>query len=448
MVFKNVIIIISLILFTLFSALLYITTLNFDAHQEIDSLEYQEVADNYVKTGVLAHPVHGMPVHPIGYYWFLGIIYRFISTNQSIIFFVQWIVSLLCFWLIYKTALLLFGLPVALGTLLLASCNLGFLVFSQLILAEILLVTFLAWFLYSIVLLCQSRNIKYAAQSGLLLALSVLIKPVALFYGLMMPFFVGQANHGKFTNRFKAAVLFLLFFYLPLLGYMVYNYCHFNTFAVTTLHTGNLYYYFLPRRILPRLEERERKEVEQYLSVTNPKKLEHRSSFVFFDLMAKHPFIYTGALIESMIKIFFGLYATQLKVMYNTLLRGGSLSFFAMQGSGLLRKLYNYTQFGTDNHVLKMISLLEMCWLFILYFLLCYALVSLLYKKHYFLILFWGSYSGYITLAAAFDGCGRYRMMLEPVFLILASYAVVELYAGLKGYYAMFAKGSHVRPRV
>jgi 4-amino-4-deoxy-L-arabinose transferase-like glycosyltransferase len=444
---KNIVIVVSLLFFSLFSLLLYFTTPSFDAHQEIDSPEYEEVAYEYVKTGVLAHPQHGMPVHPAGYYWLLGILYTYISTNQSVVFFVQWVLSLFCFWFIYKTALVMFGLPVALGSILLASCNLGFIVFSQLILAEIFLVTLLSWFLYCVVMLYQSRNIKYAARSGLLLVASVLVKPVALFYGLAMPFFVGGVNLGSFANRFKAILLFLLFFYLPLVGYMIYNYKLFNTFAVTTLHTGNLYYYFLPRRILPRLEERERKEVEQYLAVTNPKKLEHRLSFVFFDLLAKHPFIYAVALIESMIKIFFGLYATQLKVMYNTVLRGGSLSFFAMHGSSLLCKLYNYTQFGTDNAILKIISLFELCWLFVLYFLLSYAFVSLLYKRRYFFILLWGSYVGYITLAAAFDGCGRYRMMLEPVFLILAVYALLELYTGLKNYCVFYAKRLYARSR-
>lgn len=446
MVFKNSIIIVSLTLFTLFSAALYFTTPSFDAHQEIDSPEYEEVAQHYVKTDVLGHPVHGMPVHPAGYYWLLGILYKFFSTHQSLVFFVQLLLSLLCFWLMYKTAILVFGESVALGTLLLASCNLGFIVFSQLILAEILLVTFLCWFLYCSVLLYHSGKMKHAAQSGLLLAASVLVKPVALFFGLVMPFFVGSVNYGSITNRCKAVVIFLLFFYIPLLGYMAYNYKFFNNFAVTTLHTGNLYYYFLPRRILPRLSERERHEVQNYLDASsNAKKLEKRSAYIFYHLLYKHPVIYMTALIESMIKIFFGLYSTQLKVMYNTLLRGGTLSFFAMEGSSMLGRLYKYTQFGTDNAVLKIISFFELCWLFVLYFLLCYALVLLLCKKNYYLILFWGSYVGYITLAAAFDGCGRYRMMLEPVFLMLACYAIIELYSGLKNYYTMFTKGLYVR---
>lgn len=112
-----------------------------------------------------------------------------------------------------------------------------------------------------------------------------------------------------------------------------------------------------------------------------------------------------------------------------------------MQGSSLLERLYNYTQFGTDNAVLQIISLLEMLWLFVLYFLLCYALIVLLYKRDYFLILFWGSYIGYITLAAAFDGCGRYRMMLEPVLLILAAFALVEVYKVIKAYCVTIQKG-------
>ena len=433
---KKIFIVLSLVIFTTCSSLLYYSMPDLDAHQEVDSEEYELIAREYVRTGYLAHPAYGMPVHTAGYYWLMGLVYKFISSHQAWVFFVQWFLSLVCFWLIYKTALLLFGLPVALVALFFISCNLGFMVFTQLILAEILLAVCLCGFLYAMALFSQSDNAKDLIVAALLLAASVMVKPVALFYGLVLPFFVWGVAGRTFKNHARMVLISLLFFYLPLTGYMTYNYYMFGNFAVTTLHTGNLYDYFFPRRIMPRLHGGERVEVQKYLDGSvDQKDHERRSSRMFFDLLKKYPMMYAAAVIEGMIKIFFGLYSTHLKVMFNRELLGGSLSFFAVQGSSILQKLYNYTKFGTDNIVLQLISLFEMCWLFLLYFLLCYALVSLLYKRNYFLILFWGSYVGYITLAAAFDGCGRYRMMLEPILVIGAAYAVIELYTVVTGYF-------------
>lgn len=446
MVYKNFIICLSLFIFTACSGLLYYSMSRFEAHQEVDSEEYELIAREYVRTGKLTHPSYGMPVHPAGYYWLMGLIYSFISSNQAWVFFVQWFLSLICFWLIYKMALVLFGLPVALVALLLASTNIGFMVFTQLILAEILLAMCLCGFLYAMVIYMRNAQTKNLIGATLLLVASVMVKPVALFYGLVMPFFVWAAHGRSIKNNVRAALIFLLFFYLPLAGYMTYNYCMFGNFAVTTLHTGNLYDYFFPRRIMPRLEESERAEIKQYLETSSDQKdREHRSSLVFFSFFKKYPFVYAAAVIEGMVKIFFGLYSTHLKVMFNRALLGGSLSFFAVQGSNMLERLYNYTRFGTDTILLQAISLFEMCWLFVLYFLLCYALVSLLYKRNYFLILFWGSYVGYITLAAAFDGCGRYRMMLEPIFITLAAYSVVELYRVLHSYCVTMKRVVNVR---
>lgn len=46
-----------------------------------------------------------------------------------------------------------------------------------------------------------------------------------------------------------------------------------------------------------------------------------------------------------------------------------------------------------------------------------------------------------MTLAVVFNGCGRYRMTLEPIFLILAAFALVELYSMIKNYFGKEAKG-------
>lgn len=154
-----------------------------EGHCDIDSSEYISIGKNYSTTGNLVSPDHPttMPSHTIGYHWFLGIIFS-VFGQLNRIFFLQIVLSLLCGMLLYALACMLFDQTVAAITLLLFSCNLGFLVYSQLILAEIVLVTFLVGFLYYFCLFIKQHTTRNLASSGFLLGCSIIIKPVALYF--------------------------------------------------------------------------------------------------------------------------------------------------------------------------------------------------------------------------------------------------------------------------
>ncbi len=417
------------ITFLVFSALLFFTTRNFDAHQEIDSPEYEEVAHHYLETGKFAHPRNGMPAHTIAYYWFLGTIYSWFGNNQLYVFLIQILLSLICILLIYHSTYYLFGANTASIAAVLASCNIGFIVYSQLIMAEILLLIFLISFLYALSCFVYEQKWYYLAAAGLFLSISVLVKPVALFFALLMPFFIWFAQMGALRLKIARCCLFLLCFYTPLLGYMTYNYKNFNAFAVTTIPAVNVYDYFLPRRIIPQLKPEVAKKVSAYID-SSKDYAEHtqRSKEVLMQLIGQHPLVFVYAIAQSMTKILFGLYSTQLKMMYNTAIRGGGCSYFLVTGTTIFERLANYAFCGAQHWPLKIIAVTEMLLLFIQYFLLLCALVFLLYERHYFWILFWVAYVGYFTFAACFDGCGRYRMMLEPVFIMLIAFAVMRLF--------------------
>lgn len=180
---KNSICIVFCLLFVSFSALLYHSLPSFESHCEIDSTEYDLVARTYAQTGALVHPDIGRPVHPFGYYWFLGLIYSFFGYNQIFIFCIQCLLSLLCFLMLYRLTGLLFDNPlIATIAFCIACCNIGFLAYSQLILAEILLTTCLVGFLYSFALFIKKQNIRYLACASLLLCSSVLVKACSALF--------------------------------------------------------------------------------------------------------------------------------------------------------------------------------------------------------------------------------------------------------------------------
>ena len=420
-----------LIVFVLFSWVLYWAVPDREGHRELDSGEYERVAYNYRETGYLFHPDTPwvMPSHTIGYHWFLAMVYRVFGNNLIVLMFLQILLGLLCCWLVYLVAFKLFDSSVAVVALAGASCNLGFLVYSQLLMAEILMLTFLLGFLFMFVSFVQEQVLSKLFFAAFLLSISVIIKPVALYYVFPMMVFIGWRTHGTLRIKMIACIVFACSFYMPLLGYMAYNHSMYGIFAVTTLVKENLYIYFLPRRILPRLENA--------LQVHYNKQIEACSSFqermhvsgeIFNILLKSRPHLFCFAWTESMVKVFFGLYSTQLKGMFNATIKGGSCSFFNMPGANAFRRLYEYAVFGANNTLLKVIACIELVWLLLRYLLIVFAFFILLQTHEYFWTMFFSSYVGYFAFVAGHDGGGRYRMMFESILIVLAAFALIVLY--------------------
>lgn len=426
---KNLLILFSLGLFIFFSVLLYYTIPYPNGHKELDSSEYESVAHVFARTSKLSYPNGTMPNHTVGYHFFLGIFYRLYGEPAlPIIILAQILLGILCCLLTYALALKLFTAPVALIALLGMASNIGLLAYAQLLMADILLLVFLLAFLYTFVSFIYEQKKTYLIACALLLSISVLIKPVALYFIFPLLFFIIYPLYGL-RERVNAAVLFALCFYAPICCYMGYNYCYYNVCAVTTLVQENLYIYFLPRRILPRLEpELQQRYMQQIESTTNNHERMRISGIIFNELLKKRPFIFFFGWAESMFKVFFGTFCTQLKILYNQTIRGGCCSFFAMPGNTALQRLQQYAQFGSIHPLLTAIAYLDIIWLLVRYLFVLLALLLLLYANEYFWFLFFNCYMGYFTFVAGHDGGGRYRLMFEPLLIILAAYALVWVY--------------------
>jgi hypothetical protein len=425
-------IIICALSFLAFSSILYYTIPNEDGHRELDSGEYEPIAKNFAKTGNLCHPgpLIKMPCHTVGYHFFLGIFYRIFGLDAlPTIIFTQVLLGLFCCFLIYGIALKVFGPLVALVSLACASFNLGILVYAQLLMADVLMLTFLLGFLYMFVCFVMEQNIRKLAAAAVIMSLSVIIKPVALYFIFPLLFFIWFAIKGSLRLKATASILFALFFYVPLLGYMTYNYTMYGVCAVTTLVRENLYVYFLPRRILPRLDcELQSKLIQQIESACSEVERMQISETIFNDLLKNKPLLFCFAWCESMFKTFFGIFSTQLKILYNGSIKGGCCSFFAMSGKTAFEKMHQYACFGSSNKLLTTIAYVELVWLLLRYILIVIACIMLFYAREYFWLLFFACYSGYFTFVAGHDGGGRYRIMFEALLIILAAYAIVELY--------------------
>lgn len=423
---KKLIIFTSITVFCLFSLLLY-CTIPKKGHCEVDSSEYIEIAQNYALSGNLVNPDHPhvMPSHSIGYHWFLGIIFT-LFHHTKYIFLLQILLCILCSTLLYTLASVLFNQMTANAVALLFSCNIGFLVYAQLVLAEILFVTFLIGFITFFCHYILQRTTQYLMVSGLLLGCSIIIKPVALFYGIPL---AGLVFIFAKQRKIMLSALLLCSFYMPVISYMYYNKIVFNQFCVTNLVNENLFIYFLPRRILPQLEPNKQ---EIYLNqIAQQRSFEHKLSIskeIFFSIAQERPWIICYAWANAMLRTFLGLYSTQLKSIYNSTIQGGSCSFFRMEGT-LLNRIKSYLSFGSLSPYLTLIALWETLWLLIEYLLSIIVLLYLFNQKKYELLLFFCSYISYFSFVTGHDGCGRYRLMFEPILLLLTAFGITLCYA-------------------
>lgn len=213
---------------------------------------------------------------------------------------------------------------------------------------------------------------------------------------------------------------------------MAYNKKVFGVFCVTNLVNENIFIYFLPRRILPQLDTPMREIFTEKINACKDyeEKLE-LSKEIFFTIAKEHPFIICSAWANAMLRTFLGLYSTQLKSMFNPSIQGGSCSFFNMQGA-FLERIEKYITFGSKSPYLTLICLIEAWWLIMQYFLVILGFFALLCKKQYSLCFLFGSYISYFSFITGHDGCGRYRLMFEPILILLAAIGIAYLYGLLR----------------
>jgi hypothetical protein len=378
------------------------------------------------------------------------------------------LLSLLCIWLIFVIAGRLFGQGVARITLFLSAINVGFLVYAQLLLAETLMLTFLLFFFERFTVFLREQKVGQLAQAGLVLGLSVLIKPMALlFVFLLLPFiwfcggrrchdwsisgghdFLGisiasdgagvsaagcEVHEKKNGVRQKFLYVFVLLvsFYLPLLGYMGYNYVTFGHFRYAPMTSLNIYQCFLSKVIA----HVERQPVEQVRTQTLVFTGEHGFDERGWDVgrkllpvyLKQHSFVFISVWCMNVIKTIFGLYATQLKLLLNPALVGGQHSFFKFSGT-LCEQCVAYVMGGVQNPVLSWIALCEMIFNGVRWLLVFFACFLLARAGSWCVLYLFGSYTFQCTLVTGIDGCCRYRMTFEPILIILAAIGIYALY--------------------
>ena len=419
--------------FLAFSFLLY-TCAPRDGHYEVDSFAYERVAQEFVKTGAVQEPDGSCPIHTQGYHFFLGLIYLIFGTDLWIVIALQVLLALLSLLLTAQTAFLLCGVACARIVFVLALMSGAFFVYPQFILAESLLLFLVAVFFERSAQFYCTKKRSYLMQAGFILGLSVIVKPTALFFplGLAVCFFT-LSRFVTLSVSWSDYAYFCAAFYAPVFLYVIRNGMVFGHYKLSFLMEGGLYHWF-HAVVLAQLQNAPVLKVLSELGTQGDMRFTtfQQEYWVplkaaFFTTCLAHPFIVIKMFLQNISKTFFGLYSVQLQLLFDSTMRGNVVPFHEIQG-GLFGQLYNYFAWAFRNPFVGSLMLFEavmngLKWPF--YFL---GIRQLYRKGFYELLIFFFCVVGCFSAVTGFYGAGRYRILFEPLLLILAAQGILSLY--------------------
>jgi 4-amino-4-deoxy-L-arabinose transferase-like glycosyltransferase len=401
---------------------------------DIDSKAYIEKATLlYKENSFTPTPLQSqLPYYALGYPMIMGIIFKIFSPEIEWIILIQILLTLLSAFLIFVTVRRLFNETVGLIAFALTCINVGFLTFSQFILTESFLALFLILFFERFTAYLCTNNRQNLCQAAFALGLSVLIKPAALYYPiLLLPLIYYTAPIKKKLNF---VAFFLLLFATPILPYMLHNKVVFDQFKIANLDSVNIYFWFYPNVLAQ--EHGTSSDIERLklqfiagtdISSPNNSGLATVQEMFRHDLMQK-PFLFAYVWLKNVMKTFLGLFTTNLKVLVEPAVKGGDISFFKAKGT-LIEKAWLYIESGATSNWIKAIGLYEAIWSIVRCILCFLALLTIFNSRRYALLYFISSYIFYFSIITGHDGCARFRMMFEFVLIILASFGLWLFFA-------------------
>ncbi len=401
------------IFFVLVGIVLYLTAPGIGAHFEGDSLRYQALAS---QTGMLSQ----LPLEVLGYPFFLWLLYALFGVHVWIVVFAQILLGLACAWMIYRVTRRLVGPSAGAIVAIMWAGNLGFMIYSQLVLIEIILALALALFVERMVAYYDDPSVVRAVLAGGLLGLSVLLRPAALFFGPICAIGFLFCHRVAWRDRIVHAVVFAGLFYLPIVMYMVGVWTYFGIFALCPVMNVNLFIFFYPK-LLRALQEGALSVPVQLAAVIDYDiahgTISRSTQSALAQLMLQFPWITIKIWLINMLKTLGGFYSVEWKLYFGGLKI--STSFFALSGS-LVTRIYGYICGGMPHRWLCIPGFYEVWYLSVEYITACIGCVWLGMQKKWWLMFFAAGYIVYFTAITGPDGSGRFRMMLEPWLLALA----------------------------
>ena len=410
--------------------------LNTQSHYNPDSWPYERIAHNIAAHGDATDPISPgqAPIQTIGYPLFLALIVKFVGSSLFAIVLVQLMLGVGVVWLLYALARRTTGQSSALGAPLFMAGCLGWWVYPQLLLAEMVQLFLIMLFFERLSAWRSGQAASALMVSSCAFGLSLVIKPTLLVLLPVIPLFVWwwarQAAHARIRN----GVLWLALAASPLAAHIGYNYYRFERVSIAPMTELNLYQCYLSK-LIGHLEQRPAEQVCTHeLRFNGAHTFDsagwYQARGFFKQYVLNYPASAVYIWMLNVAKTALGLYMSQLKSMVSPESTGSSLSFFAQAGP-LASRVYAYTGFD-QARALGMLGLYEILWSFMRLLLAFIGLYGLWYADRSWALLF-GLTIGVSLAVTGFDGCCRYRLVVEPILALAAAVGLVSL-KGLRGY--------------
>ena len=413
MKFSTVVVLVAALFFAVLSYFLFLQVDKPEPHCDVDSKAYIANAKLFAANNSFAWQAPGRPYYVLGYSFFLALIFKVFGQSDAAVIFLQVLLALFSMLLLFRVGTMLAGRRVGTIAVGLLAINIGYLTFVQFYLTEILLSLLLLLFFERFVSFVKDKSSQTLMQSAGALGLSVLVKPAALYFFIMLVPLFFVASHGRCRIFLRFATLWLVVFLSPIALYMGHNKMVFGHWYLSGLDSENMLYWFFPNVLA---HEHGTTSDEERITL---RAMSRDDVVVYFKREAfGHPFTMTTVWMKNVAKTWLGLFSTNLKVLIEPTIAGGSISFFRVEGS-CFKKIYRYMIAGTERLWLCAVACAEGVWTVVRLFFCGIAILWFIRRRAWSLLYLFAAYLFYFSMITGHDGCARFRMLFEFVLIVL-----------------------------
>ena len=396
-----------LLFFVATSAWLFLHVGGVRPHCDIDSGAYLERARLLLTTGSFRNPASpDLPYYALGYPLFIALIQAVSRAGAGAVVLAQLLLAILNLFIIRNMTRRLFNRRAGLFAFLFAACSLGYLVFAQFVLTELLLATLLTG---CFALLFAPQTWQRSLGAGFLLGLSVIVKPAALY--CLMPLAVLW-----FFWHQRLALALIFGFALPVGGMLAHNVVVFGQCSLGALSSINLCYWFYPYLLAQEhgttAEQERGKLMARTGGIYQPALIK---PYLIADV-SRWPYRAAWCWFTNMAKTLGGLYTTNLKVLTGAV-RGGDVSFWKQEGRSVWIRMRGYLTAGAAAGWVVGVGIAEACMNVVRYCLVAVGLVALWRRPARSECILAMLLLGYFVAITGHDGCARFRMLIESLLI-------------------------------
>lgn len=404
---------------------------------DVDSSHYVNLADWFLNNGLFVPAWSGLPSTCFGYSVFIALARGVYDSLMSVVA-LQVLLGLCVVLLTHRLARIWFGPRAAFVAVVFAACNIGLLTYPQMFLMDMFVCFLLTITFERLSTFFQMNSMGALGAGGLVLGLVHATRPLGFFYLPLVLVFIYVLSSLKVSRKHSAAILFCVAFGLPVVGVCARNYSMYDVWRVQGIASENMQWFLTKAMLGIRggdLQQKDRDKIAEIHAETYSTEkgdLSHMYE-LFLKTLIRNPLSIVVSMGREMSKTLGGLYSTQLKMLF----RGGQWkirSFF--EGDlPLWERVHLYCAHGASSRLLVMVAMMEGVWQFIRYVLIAFCVFFLIRLRKWNLLLFFLMTILCFVGMTFFDGCARYRLMIEPLLLVLTAGGAVTPFDTIRSRY-------------